>query len=168
METKQRIIGVVCGALAGLTAGVLISLALWADAFVTSFSFHGLYELLVYDWDELLLSLRFSVPAGLILGAFMGFLMVMWMQKRVWQLRTWIGMGMLFAILSLSPYLVVLLLFWLGARIGITSAGEPLEWIFYIVVTFLVGGLAGGSGGFVGGRLFIGWVKRESVFAGSR
>jgi hypothetical protein len=148
MDKRQQIVGVGCGALAGLTAGVVVTL--WQ---IEAFLYFSIYDPFLYIYD-LLYALWYGGSIGLIIGTFMGAFMVVRMQNRVWQLPSWIGIGLLFGIVSLSPYLILLLLFWLGARIGISSAGEPSEWVRGIIRVLLVGGLAGSTGGCVGGYIF--------------
>jgi hypothetical protein len=151
MNIKHRIMGVGCGALAGLTGSFVV--ALCESSF--DFSIPGLYELLH--------SLQIIGSVGIIVGVLMGAYMTARMQERIWRLQNWVGMGLLSGILSLSHWLVFVLLLWLGAQIGISSAGVPSEAIRSVVMILIIGGMAGSTGGIVGGFIFTRYASRLQV-----
>jgi hypothetical protein len=154
MNIKQQLMGVGCGALAGLTASIGITLW-WAE-----FSFNYIS---IYDLYYFLENFQVAGPIGFIVGALIGRFMVLRMEKRAWQLRSWLALWSLLGMLSMSPWVILFVLFWLGARAGIASAGEPTEWIRAIMIALIIGGLAGSMGGIVGGFVFTRYSDRLSA-----
>ena len=136
MNGRQILVGIGCGALAGLVAGLLL--------FIVDFL---IGESGSNDFIKM--------PAvGFVAGGILSGILVLFRRRQVQERRYWRGMGVLFGILAVSPRLLSYFLFLLFALVDDVEYGSAIAPLSILLLYLLVGGLVGGIGGLVGGTLF--------------